>query len=208
MSLTGFRRIDIPIAGGELVRGRQHGLLQENLSNAHIQTVPLGRFPALCLPCLFLLGSFGLSIEEGLGSDILQTGFQDLTVFKKRIERIDMRTDGLGQGGICGVILGGMFEQMLPSESIKIDRPIGISRSGSHGEGLGMEGWTAGEEEKERNPHSKLGRGNFSILSSRGDKSGRNIDALTLRCLCFCLRTQGSRASDLMLSSCINTDQS
>jgi len=134
MSLTGFRGVDIPVARGELVRGRQDRLLEENFPDAHIEPVPLRRFSSLCLPCLLLVRSLDIPVKEGLGADILQSMLKNLGVIEERIERIDMRTDCSGQGRIGRVVLWWVPEELLPAEYVVIDRPLCVCRCRSHGE--------------------------------------------------------------------------
>lgn len=115
-----------------LVCGRQHGLLEEDFTDANIQAVPLRCAEAFGLAGLLLLKCLELAIEESLGTNVPQSGLQDLAIFEESIERIDMRLDRLGQRRVGCVICGWVLEQVLSSQSVVFDRPLGVGGCGRH----------------------------------------------------------------------------
>jgi len=133
MSLAAFRRVDVSVAGVELVGGRQRGLLEEELLDADVEAVALWRPPAFGQPRLSLLGGLGVAVQEGLDTNVLQAGLQHLAALEERVEGVDMRPDGFCQGGVGCVVLWRVPEQPLPPERVIVDGPVGVCGSRSHG---------------------------------------------------------------------------
>lgn len=132
MALSALCWVNVAVSRVELVGWRQHSLLEEDLSDADVEPIPLRWRAALCTTFLSLLWGLGVAIQEGLGSDIFQTFLDQFRVSKQRIEGIDVRANCGFQGREGGMVLGRISEESLPPQSVELHSPFGICRCWCH----------------------------------------------------------------------------
>lgn len=134
MSFSALCRINVTIPCTELVRRRQHSLIQENLLYPNIQSISPRRWPSFQLSLMRLLRGLILTIEESLGADILETLLEDLDAVEEGVERVNVWLYGLRERGIGCVVFGRISEEIIAAEGIIFDGPIGrgVVGRGSH----------------------------------------------------------------------------
>lgn len=129
VALPGLGGEDVAVLEGELVGGRQHRLVEEDVLDAHVQAVARAD--------VFGLG-VGVAVEEDLGADVVQ-GLLDLAAAgKDGIERLNVGVDSGGKGRVGGRVLGRVLEEVLAAQGAEGRGPAGAgvgsgSSSRSHG---------------------------------------------------------------------------
>ncbi len=117
MSLSAFCGEYVAVLECDLVRGRQDGLVKEDILYADIESVAAANV-------------FGLSIlvtvEEDLCANVLEGELELAAGGEDGIERVDVRVDGDGEGRIGCLVAGRSLKKLLAALRVEAGRPLGL----------------------------------------------------------------------------------
>lgn len=122
--LSGLGGEDVAVLERNLVGGRQHRAVEENVLDAHGEPVSPANLVGLRI---------WVAVEEDLGANVPDALLELPAGGEDGIERVDVGVDGFGKGWVGRLVLGRTAEQVLSSLGVEARGPRLLGCGRRHG---------------------------------------------------------------------------